>query len=174
MNVAQSRTPVGCWWAIAGGWLLLEYVFPSTGVLAEQKHTLSLIVITLMFLGAIAATIERKRFFDSTLVTEAAPLPGQTFEGTIETPLTAEPARGIRVSIMLLRGRRRNRGALWESESGASSYIRNDRGTLTVPFRFDVPAELANVIDSDCRFTIRVRANILPIPYRASFTMTAT
>jgi hypothetical protein len=73
----------------------------------------------------------------------------------------------VRVKLELVWATRRYGRTLWQSELRAP-------GMREVPFRFEIPAELANEMHPSCRWTVSIRANVLPIPYRASFNMSPT
>lgn len=167
MTVPQDRTPVGCFWAVAIVWGALTWFFPATGVIASEKQFLSMLAIGILFILAIAMTIERKRYPDSVLTIDAPPVPGKTFDGVITTPLEMSPEVRVKLALVATTRRRYGGGTVWESEIVAP-------GMREVPFRFEVPAELASEVHPNCRWTVSVRANVLPIPYRASFNMSPT
>jgi|GEM_PF-5049532 len=166
MRIAQDRTPIGCFWALPAGWTILNLVSRGFGVLDR-------VVITLMIAVAIYFTIERMRYAGSVMIIDALPVPGQTFEGTIETPLTSEFPPPVRIQMDLHQSaQRRNRRAFWESKAIASPTT-NEHGAIVLPFRFDPPAELVNHVGSGCTWSVQVSVNVLPILYRATFNMRA-
>jgi hypothetical protein len=165
VTVAQDRTPAGCFWAVAIVWGGLTWFFPATGVIASEKQALSMLAVGILFVLAAAMTIERKRYSDSVLTIDATPAPGKTFDGVITTPLETAPE--VRVKLELVWATRRYGRTIWQAEIGAP-------GMREVPFRFEIPAEVANEMRPGCRWTVSIRANVLPIPYRASFNMSPT
>jgi hypothetical protein len=167
MRIAQDRVQPGCFWALAAGWAILTWVMPNTGVLAREKFFLDVAFISLIVLGAIYFTVERKVYRDSVLVTDAAPEPGHGFRGKIESPLKSEPASGCKVRLTVGYRAARNSRTIWQSEAVAHP-IRGEHG-LILPVEFSVPAEIAKDLNDRCSWTVSARANVFPIPYRARF-----
>jgi len=170
LRITQDRTPIGCFWAVAIAWAVLSVAFPNTGILANEKWWLDVAVVTALFLTAIYFTIERRLFAASVLVLDAPPEPGHGLRGKIETPLKSEVPCKVRVGLM--RSQRRRDASIWKTEVSAHP-IRSEKG-LILPVEVMIPAEVAKSIDSTTYWTVRASARMLPILYRASFTLPRT
>jgi hypothetical protein len=167
MRIAQDRPQLGCFWALAAGWAILTWLVPPSGILAREKYFLDVAFITIIVLGAIYFTIERKVYPHSVLVTDAAPEPGHGFRGKIESSLKKAPASGCKVRLEVNYSERKSSRTIWKAEAVAHP-IGGEHG-LILPVEFSVPAEIARELSTRCSWTVSARANVFPIPYRASF-----
>jgi hypothetical protein len=160
MRIVQERTPAGCMFALAAGFLALSFIPP-------QKHPLlDYTFVGILIAGGIFQMIYRKIYPDSVLVTDALPQPGEEFRGTIETPLKSEPGE-CKVKLELTRRRSRTSRAIFESEQVVHP-MRGERGIL-FPVQFSIPAGVRKEIDQYCNWRLSARAKTMPVPYRASF-----
>ena len=154
MRIAQQRTPAGCAFAVAAGWLAWSF--------AVQRVDL----IDYVFVGSLVAFgiflfVYRKIYPNAVLVTDELPQPGNTFRGRVETPLSSEPAE-VRTQLMLSRRRGRYGRVLWQS---GEQIVRG----ATFDVAFPIPSEVGSQIDAWCNWSLSVRQGF----FRASFSMKA-
>ena len=160
MRIAQERTPAGCLFALAGGWLILS-------LMMQKDLMLDYVAVGLMAAVAIFLFVYRKIYPDSFLVTDALPQPGEMFRGKIETPLMSEPPSECIVHFEITRRRGRYGRTIWRSDHVAHP-IRSEHGMI-LPVEFLIPAEVQKDLDQYCSWRITGSANVRPIPFRAAF-----
>jgi hypothetical protein len=163
MRIAQQRTPPGCAFILAAGWLAMSLI-------VKKDLMLDYIFVGIVLLCGISLIVYRKIYPDSILVTDALPQPGEMFRGKIETPLKTEPAAAITLRLDLTRRLRRNSRKIWQAEHAVHP-VRGEHGII-LPVEFSIPAELQKEdIDQNCNWNLSATANVLPIPWRAAFVV---
>jgi hypothetical protein len=163
MRIPQQRTPAGCAFLLAAGWLAMSLIM-------KKDLMLDYIFVAIVVLCGIFLIVYRKIYPDSILVTDAVPQPGELFRGNIETPLKTEPTAEMTLRLDLTRRLRRNSRKIWQAERVAHP-IRGEHGII-LPVEFSIPAELQKEdIDQNYSWNLSATANVLPIPYRAAFVV---
>ena len=163
MRIAQQRTPAGCAFALAAGWLAISLVM-------QKDLMLDYVFAGIVVLCGIFLIVYRKIYPDSILVTDAVPQPGEMFRGKIETPLKSEPSAEFTLRLDLTRRLRRNSRKIWQAEHAAHP-VRGEHG-IVLPVEFSIPAELQKEdIDQNCSWNLSATAMVWPIPYRAAFVV---
>jgi hypothetical protein len=162
LRVAQERTPVGCFWAIAAFWGLLAYFERMPGFLDIA------IVIVIVAL-AIYFTIDSLVFKESYLDFPSPPEAGRTFHATIVTPLKNDDEL-CTVRLLLYRRGGRRAPLLWSAK--AEWPVRPTGHGFAVPFEYAIPAEVADKMASGAIWRVSAKAmRAVPIPYFASFAI---
>jgi hypothetical protein len=163
-RVAQDRVSLGCFWALAGGWVVISWVW---SLLSGRGISLyDYIVVGLMVLAAAYSTYIHWRFPDAALLIDAPVSPGHAFRARIETPLRSEPPSGMRLRLSANHDVRRNASTIWSTVVEAHP-IHGERG-LIVPVELAIPHELAD--DGRPRWwELTVQARVPFGLYRATF-----
>jgi hypothetical protein len=157
MRFRQQRTPAGCAWAVAAGWLAWSLVLRNVGLV-------DYILVGFLIAFGIFLTAYRKIYPDAILTVDELPKPGATFHGKVETPLKNEPAAArVRLSVVRMRGR--NRRAQWQSECDAHP-MRGEHG-IVFPIDIAVPPDVESRLDASSVWRVAVSAGL----YRASFKL---
>jgi len=163
MRIAQQRTPPGCAFILAAGWVAMSLI-------VKKDLMIDYVFVAIVVLCGIFLLAYRKIYPDSILVTDAPPQPGETFRGKIETPLKTEPAAEVTLRLDLTRRLRRNSRKIWQAEHAAHP-IRGEHGVI-LPVEFSIPAELQREdINQNCDWSLSATAIVLPVPYRAVFVV---
>ena len=157
MRIPQERTPPGCAWGVAAGWM-------AWSLLLRNVELLDYVVVGLLAAFGIFLAVYRKIFPDAILITDELPAPGATFRATVETPLKSEPS-STRVKLAIARTRGRYRTAVWQSEQ-ATHPMRGDRG-IVFPIEIAVPAGIESQLNAWTVWRLSVGAGL----YRASFKL---
>src|SRR5262245_7881915 len=137
MRIAQSRTPPGCFLAIAALWTIFA--------LADRKHpTFHDAVIGILITWAVCLVLYRRVYPDSALLTDAPPQPGEAFRGKIETPLKREPGV-FELRLELQRRFSGNSDTIW-NDSHRAHAAHGEQG-IVLPVYFSIPAGVQKDID---------------------------
>ena len=151
MRIAQSRTPAGCAFALAAGWLVWSFAL-------QRVDLIDYVLVGFLIAYAIFLIVYRKVYPDAILITDELPKPGASFRAKVETPLKNPPSE-IRVQLILARRRARYGKVVWQSEQVA-------RGS-TFDVDFNVPPDVE--VDAWSNWRLAIRSGL----YRADFDLKA-